>query len=452
MKMKEENNNFPIKFWPIFLVATMATLVDSIQLLADEIVVGNLFDDVAFGAINLIEPYKLLVTFAAYLICVGGAALIVRAEGAGDSEEMKRLYNHCVSCCLIIGFLFSAAYFLLEVPMTNLVAGGSDAYPYVRKVFYWERFRVFFDPLYVFLFTYILYVHSKLVSFLTMLAEVLINTSLSFYLGRIMGIGGVSCATFIANVISVLVFCVYIFIKYRGIKYRPYVNPGYVKRIFPIGLPESSVFLAFTIMEGGINAIALNKYSIQGVAVVSVLINIFQILVYISEGVSEYETVAVNWSLGKKSIESLKYGMNTTLRAVFLESLFFSLLLLFGAPMIVEGFDFDDETTKTLAIFATRGMAVSTFAIITNRVTAIFRQYTGKIGSAILLWIFGVGLSPLLTALLLSNISLQALGLGIALGPVITLVCQWAFFSKPDPKAYVSLQRMTVVLGDEGSD
>lgn len=52
-----------VRFFPIFLGASLAVIIDSIQLLLDETVVGNLFDDVAFGAINLLEPYLLLEEF-----------------------------------------------------------------------------------------------------------------------------------------------------------------------------------------------------------------------------------------------------------------------------------------------------------------------------------------------------------------------------------------------------
>ena len=70
-----------VGFFPIFLAATLAVMIDSVQLLIDEAVVGNLFDDVAFGAINLVEPYLLLEEFISCLICVGGTPLIVRTQG-----------------------------------------------------------------------------------------------------------------------------------------------------------------------------------------------------------------------------------------------------------------------------------------------------------------------------------------------------------------------------------
>lgn len=79
-----------IKFFPIFLSATLALMVDNVQMLIDETVVGNLFDDVAFGAINILEPYLLLEEFVSYLICVGGTALIVRARGGVISRRRCR--------------------------------------------------------------------------------------------------------------------------------------------------------------------------------------------------------------------------------------------------------------------------------------------------------------------------------------------------------------------------
>lgn len=75
-------------FSPVFLGATAGVLLEVIATLVDEIVVGNLFDDAAFASINLIEPYTLFEVFIAYLVTVAGAALIVRAHGAGDREKM----------------------------------------------------------------------------------------------------------------------------------------------------------------------------------------------------------------------------------------------------------------------------------------------------------------------------------------------------------------------------
>ena len=85
MLKRQTANLHTVRFFPIFLAATLAVMVDNARLLIDETIIGNLFDDVAFSAINLLEPYILLVEFASYLICVGGTALIVRARGGGEA-------------------------------------------------------------------------------------------------------------------------------------------------------------------------------------------------------------------------------------------------------------------------------------------------------------------------------------------------------------------------------
>ena len=66
-----------IRFFPIFIGATMGVLLEVIATLVDEIVVGNLFSDEAFASVNLIEPYIQFEVFAAYLVTVTAFALMV---------------------------------------------------------------------------------------------------------------------------------------------------------------------------------------------------------------------------------------------------------------------------------------------------------------------------------------------------------------------------------------
>jgi hypothetical protein len=54
-----------------------------------------------------------------------------------------------------------------------------------------------------------------------------------------------------------------------------------------------------------LNAFTLKNYAAAGVAAVAVVINIFEFTLYLSEGISEYEIVAVNDSIGKASSRSM---------------------------------------------------------------------------------------------------------------------------------------------------
>lgn len=362
---------------------------------------------------------------------------------------MQKLFNHCVTCCLILGLVFCIVYSLFDESLVTLVAQDSPAYPFALQAFYWDRFYILILPLYVFLFTYVLYFDGALVDTISMLVMVLVNTGLSVFLGRRIGIAGVTCATFIANCVGILILGLYIIRKNHGFHYRPYVNPEYIKELTLLGLPESSFFLAIVILEAGVNALALKYYSIRGVAVVAVLINLYEIAAYISEGISEYETVVVNQALGEKNRKALEYGMKVTFRAVLIESAVFSLLFLIAAPLLVGTFDIDDAETAATAILAVRILALSPIALTTARVTAIFHQYTKKIGRAVLIWISALGLVPLLFAALLGGVSLAALVWGVALGPVISVALLWLFPISRKRTAPIDLRRTTVVFRDE---
>ncbi|MBQ8095359.1 MAG: hypothetical protein IJ242_17535 [Clostridia bacterium] len=98
---KTEKGKNTIRFAPIFTIATLSIVIDEAQHMLQEAIVGNLFNDTAFSALNLTEPYNLFIHFISYLICVGGAALIVRAQGAGNKEEEQKLYNHCITACIL---------------------------------------------------------------------------------------------------------------------------------------------------------------------------------------------------------------------------------------------------------------------------------------------------------------------------------------------------------------
>ena len=76
-----------IRFFPIFIGATMGVLLEVIATLVDEIVVGNLFSDEAFASVNLIEPYIQFEVFAAYLVTVAAAVLIMRATVPATGKE-----------------------------------------------------------------------------------------------------------------------------------------------------------------------------------------------------------------------------------------------------------------------------------------------------------------------------------------------------------------------------
>ena len=117
-----------VQFFPVFLAATAGVLLEVIATLVDEVVVGNLFDDAAFTSINLIEPYTVFEVFVAYLVTVAGAALIVRAHGAGDREKMSQLFSQTLIVCVACGIALTLIYVLFTPQLVRFVADDPAVY------------------------------------------------------------------------------------------------------------------------------------------------------------------------------------------------------------------------------------------------------------------------------------------------------------------------------------
>ena len=436
-----------VRFFPIFFVASIATMADYAGIILDETVAGNLFDDAAFAAINLLEPYTLFVTYASYLI-LAGAALIARAHSANDKSTVQGLFNHCVTCSLVVGALFFAVYTLFDAELVKSVADDSLAYSYAMDAFIGVRYTILFIPLYNFFYTFVLYMGGTKVAFAASAIDLTLHGVLAVMLGNQLGVMGVPLASAISEIVATLWLLGYIVYKSYWKAYRPFFRFSYLKSTVSLGIPESMVFLATGFLEVVVNALALRYYSIAGVVVAAVVINVFEIVGYISEGVTEYETVAMNRALGERNPETLRYVMKITFRALFIESILFSVLFVVAAPYIIGIFDIDDAATAENAANAVRIMALSTIPIIMARVTTIFDQYTEKIGRATILLLMAYGLVPAALVYLLGGISIECMTLAIAVGPAVLIAAVW-IFGRPNKTNKVSLHRMTVIIGDD---
>ncbi len=440
--MEDSKSTFErVRFFPIFLAATLSAFIDVIGVLLDETVIGNLFGDTAFGAVNLLGPYLTTETFLMYLLCVGGGALIVRAHGRGDREQMGRIFSHCLTSCIILGMLFSTVFTVFNRPLVDLVAGDSPAYDYTFQAFFWERFTALINPLYAFLFTYVMYMGGSIFCIVATSALLGSNLLFSVLLGRIMGISGVTCATFIANGLGVLILLTAMFIPKYRMRFRPYFSAGTALEIFKLGLGESTIFISQIIIEASINAVSLRLYSIRGLAVAAIVINLYELVAYVSEGISEYETVAINEYMGQGNTDALSVSKLVTIRAALIEGIIFGIIFVVLAPVVPVMFGLEDPETVRVAVETVRILGLSPVFICLDRILAVFYQYTGRIGRCVATFLLAWGICPSIFVCLLAPISLHFLGVGIVLGPTLALFLMAAYVK------YVRKEEMLVMNG-----
>lgn len=421
------NDSKYIRFFPIFIGATAGVLLEIIATIVDEIVVGNVFDDAAFASINLIEPYTYFEVFIAYLFCVGGAALIVRAQGAGDQKKMSEIFSQTMILCGVFGVLLTLIYVLFTPQLVRFVADDPSVYENALDYFKAMRFYPLVDTFDTFMFTYVLYRGGFLQFYIAIFFRIAVNALLSWALGSTMGLIGVGIASILSLLFALSVKMTFLFTKKHGLKFRWYLNAQEAGMILKLGLPESVLFLYIVIMEMAVNAFTLKNYAAAGVAAVAVVINIFEFVLYLSEGISEYEIVAVNTSIGRKDSKGMDRAICVILRAAVTEGLVFIALILLAANVLPLAFDIDNADTAHLATVMLRILAPTAIFICLSRVTAVFYQYTRRIPRTLVLFGSAIAVFPSVFAMLFGRFDPLGIAAGIALGPAAAIAMMYVY-------------------------
>lgn len=416
-----------IRFFPVFLGATLGVLLEIIATLIDEIITGNLFTDEVFASVNLITPYTLFEVFVAYLVTVAAAALIVRARGAGDRIRMSALFSQTIIVCGLVGVGLTLIYVVFTPRLVRLVADDPAVYDNALAYFKAMRFYPLVDVLDTFMFAYVLYQGGYAHFYIAISARIGINAGLSWVLGSRMGVMGIGLASIISLAVALAIKLTFILTKKHGLKFRWYLNAREALEITKLGFPESALSLFVVLMEMAVNGFTLGHYGAAGVAAVSVAINIFEFAFYLSEGISEYVIVAVNDSIGKNSSRSMDHAIKVFLRAALIEGAVLVGLILLGSSVLPEAFDIDNEETFRLAGTMLMILAPSALFICLSRVTAIFYQYTRRIPRTIILFGMAIALLPSAFAMLFGRIAPEGIAVGIALGPITALALMYGY-------------------------
>ncbi len=432
-----ENKDDVRFFFSVFIGATAGVMLEVIATLVDEIVVGNLFTDEAFASVNLIEPYTILEVFIAYLASVAGAALIVRAHGAGDYKKMSELFSQTMIVCGLCGFTLTMIYVLFTPQLVRFVADDPTVYENALEYFKIMRFYPLVDMFDTFMFAYVLYRGGFLQFYTGIILRIGVNVLLSWQLGLRMGLMGIGLASIISLIVALLVKLTFLLNSKHGLKFIWYFNIREAIEVSKLGFSESAISIFIVIMEMTLNNYTLKNYGAAGVAAVAVVINIFEFTFYLSEGISEYVIVSVNDSIGKNSSKSMDRAIKIMKRAAFIEGVVMTVLIFIGADVLPDAFDIDNEETARIAAFMLRILAptaificftrVTAIFICFTRVTAIFYQYTRRILRTLILFGMAIALMPILLGIILGRISSIGIALGIALGPVAAVTIMYVF-------------------------
>ena len=313
----------PKQLFSKYLVPSVsATMVTSIYILADSIMIGKGIGELAIAALNIVLPLFNIMFGTGALFGVGGAVLFSVAMGNGDTDRAKRYFTIAalLNTAFVLFYLVAGNIFL--EPILTFLGATDLTWAYAYDYAKWLMLGTPVFAFSVFLQSFVRNDKNPKLAMVAVITGGVLNTILDwvFIYPMQLGMTGAVVASIIGTGVTCLILCIHFFRKECNLRISLHrLRPRYGKEIFQYG---TSSFL--TEISGGVLIFVLNQQALLyagelGVTVYSVLTNSAYIVNAFSNGIAQAAQPIIATNFGAKAqsrIDEVKaVGLRTALMA-----------------------------------------------------------------------------------------------------------------------------------------
>lgn len=327
----------PVKklFLRYLMPSISATLVTSIYILADTLMIGRGVGAIGIAALNLLLPLYSLFFGTGLLFGVGGGVLLSISKGKGDEHGAREYFTAALCMAAAAGVFYVTAGHLLFDPVTKFLGRNETMDLYVRE---YGRILVWGAP--VFLLSSFLqaFVRNDRAPKLAMTAVITGGVNYIFIFPMNMGMAGAAAATVIGSCLTLGILLTHFFSKGSSLKIALGFKWRKAGEIVVNGLSSFLLETCSGIVMFLFNRQLLAYVGDLGVVVYGIISNSALIVASINNGISQASQpiLAMNYGAGK--MERLKETRRMgELAACVAGVLFVGVGMLFPA-MVTEAF------------------------------------------------------------------------------------------------------------------
>ena len=284
--------NKPVKqvFMRYLVPSVFATMVTSIYVLADTIIVGKGIGTIAVAALNIVLPLYNIFFGLGLLFGVGGSVLMSILRGEGDEKGSNAYFStSLVAMCVVLAL--SLAFFTAFMEKIALVFGGTpetmpfimDYMPYIG----WGMGLFFFSS---YLQTFIRNDGAPRLAMYAVVSGGVANIILDyvFVYNFNMGMAGAAIATVMGSGLTVVILLTHFFTKKNNLHFSlKGVRPSFIKNIILNGFASFLIEVASGVTIFVFNIQLLKYAGNTGVSVYSIISNTAIVVVCICKGINQ---------------------------------------------------------------------------------------------------------------------------------------------------------------------
>lgn len=375
-------------FFHYLIPAICATMVTSIYVLADTIIIGKFLGSTAMAALNIVLPVFNVFFGMGLLFGVGGSVLMSVFRGGGDFENANRYFTAAlilnIAVCILL--LVFSVVFMEDIAV--FLGATEETEPYIMDYLPYIVWGIGVFFMSSFLQTFVRNDGAPRLAMAAVIAGGVTNIILDIVFVSPLGMGmsGAALATVIGTSLTVLILIAHFFTKKNGLRLNfKGIKPAHLKNItvsgfasFLIEITEGIVILIF-------NAQLLKYIGNAGVTVYGIISNTVIVVMCLTKGVSQAAQPVISNNYGAGLIGRAKKAQSLAVKTAAIICCAVSLIGLIAPNLFTYIFLNPDEQILAIAPTAIRLYFVSMIFLGINMVYISYFQSVISPGKSLLI-------------------------------------------------------------------
>ncbi|MEE1314929.1 MAG: MATE family efflux transporter [Faecalimonas sp.] len=428
-------------FFHYLLPSIFATMVTSIYVLADTIVIGQGIGPDAMAALNIVLPIFSLFFGIGLLFGVGGSVLMSIARGRGDKQLGDRYFTIALLLTAIISLLSTIFLSLFIDPLADFLGATEVTMPYIldyAPYVIWGLSAFAFSS---FLQAFVRNDGAPRLSMAAVITGGVLNIILDivFVFPLDLGMAGASIASVIGSLCTVCILLTHFFSKSCGLRLCfKGLSLSHAGKVFANGFTSFLVEITSGITIFVFNLQLLKYAGNDGVTIYGVISNTVIIVSCLANGINQAAQPIISTNHGAGLVERIAKVRRLGTRTAFLICAVPTLLGLIVPNMFT--YIFIKPTAEVLALspLAIRTYFLAFLAMGVNMfIVGYFQATTKPLFSLILCLLRGCVLGVLFVLILAPSLGLFGIWLATPLAESVTLLIAWYFLHRSKKEVQV---------------
>ena len=428
--MKWHNTLMSKKFFTMLLGGTLTMMVVSILLMSDSVIAGMVIGSDAVAGITLVTPIYSLAAFFGAVFSLGVPIVYSTEMGKFNKQGADQAFGFGLLASMVIGILllgmtsiFGDSYLQSMTPLPEILAQA-------RAYLFWMRFTMLLLPIQMLIAAVVYSDGDETLSTVANMVQGIGNIGASILLSRTMGIKGIGLASFLFNVVALLILLAHFMKKSNSLRWNLYYSAALMKSVVRYSIIDSSSYLFLAALTAVLNAFVGARFGAEYLIMVSV-VTLCRELQLVFDGIGEAITPILSVYLGEESKSGIRSIYKLANKTAIVEGVAVTVLMIICAPLIPSVLDISDpelipRVVTGIRILALGSAFVSLLYLLTSYYLVIEKIALGLIVSALR----DVLLSATLAVLLGMLLGINGVFIGLAAAPALAYMVLFIYLTR----------------------